>query len=75
MRLQFPALGEDLDDAFDNAFSAGIMQREDQKDLKTFWARFEYLASDVEDDKIIGDWFYNTYTDQYTRVLRKDGST
>ncbi len=74
-RLEFPGVAEDMSDAFNFAISQGVMQREDQRDLKTFFAKFELIASEVEDDEVVADWFHNEFTDQYTRVLRKDGST
>ncbi len=75
MKLVFPATAEDLDDGFNNAFAQGVMQRDHPSDLKTFFAKFELIASDVVDDEVIADWFLNEYTNQFTRVPRKDGST
>ena len=74
MKLEFPGVAEDMSDAFNNAIAQGVMQREDQRDQKTFFAKFEFLASDVEDDEVVADWFLNELTAQYIRVLRKDGS-
>ena len=75
MKLEFPGVAEDMSDAFNNAIAQGVMQREDQRDLKTFFAKFELIASDVEDDEVVADWFLNELTNEYTRVLRKDDST
>ena len=72
MKLEFPAVAEDLTDAFNNALAQGVMQREDPRDQHTFFAKFELIASDVEDDEVISDWFFNEFTAQYISVLRKD---
>ena len=59
MRLLFPGVAEDLSDAF-SAISQGVMQRDNQRDRKTFFASFELIASDVDDDEIVqGDWFHH----------------
>ena len=73
MRLKFPATAEDLDTAFDNAIEAGVLERDSQS--RKFWARSEFLASDVEGDEVVADWFYDALSDVYTRVPRKEGST
>ena len=73
-RLEFPAVAEDLTDAFNNAIAAGVMQRDSQRDRKTFFTSFELVASDVEDDEVIADWFHNEFTNEDIRVLRKDGA-
>ena len=70
MKLRFPESGEELSDAFNNALDAGAMERESPS--RKFWARFEFLASDVEGDDVVADWFYNVLSDVYTRVPRKD---
>ena len=72
MRLEFPAVAEDLSDAFNNALAQGVMQRDNPRDQNTFFAKFELIASDVKDDEVIADWFLNEFTAQYIRVLRKD---
>lgn len=76
MRLQFPGISEDMDDAYGNALDRGAMQRDDQGDRATFFASFELIASELaEDGGIISDWFRNKRTDQYIRVERKENST
>ena len=75
MKLVFPETGEDLGDAFNSAIAQGAMQRDDQRDQTTFFARFELIASDTEGDKLIADWFINVFTNEYIRVPRKDIST
>ena len=76
MRLLFPGVAEDLSDAFNSAVAAGVMHRDNQRDRKTFFASFELIASDVDGDEIVrADWFINKFTNEYIRVLRKDGST
>ena len=73
-RLQFPGIAEDLDDAFGNALDQGVMDRDSQS--RIFWGRFEFLASDVDDDEVVqADWFLNEISNVYTRVPRKDNST
>ncbi len=74
MKLVFPASSEDLADAFNNAISQGAMQRENQRDQATFWARFELIASDVEHGEIVADWFYGRLADLHIRVSRKEGA-
>ena len=74
MRLLFPATAEDLDDAFANALAAGVMERDSQS--KVFWAKFQFLASDVDDDEVVqADWFHSEFTNEYIRVERKGNST
>ena len=75
MKLVFPETGEDLGDAFNNAIAVGVMQRDNPSDQKTFWGRNELIASDVDDDEVVADWFLNVFTNEYMRVLRKDNST
>ena len=75
MKLEFPAVAEDLTDAFNNALAQGVMQRDSQRDRKTFFTSFELIASDVEGDDVVADWFHNEFTNEDIRVLRKDGST
>ena len=76
MKLLFPATAEDLDDAFNNALDAGVMQRDNQRDQKTFWAKFQFLASDVDDDEIVqADWFHNEFSNMFIRVERRGDST
>ena len=75
MKLVFPETGEDLAAAFNNAIAQGAMQRENQKDQTTFWARFELVASDTEDGVVVADWFFSSFTDRHIRVSRKDNST
>lgn len=79
MRLQFPSADADKAAAFDNAIAAGAMVRDSGS--HKFWARFTYLASDVEDDKlgrgrgkVVADYFYSPLSNVYTRVERKAGS-
>ncbi len=74
MKLEFPAVAEDLTDAFNNALAQGVMQRDSQRDRKTFFTSFELIASDVEGDEVIADWFHNEFTNEDIRVLRKDGA-
>ena len=66
--LRFPRESEDLDDAYNAALAAGVMQREDPSKV-SYWARFEYLAFDVEDGT---DVFYNQLSGQFVRVERKE---
>ena len=75
MKLRFPESGEDLADAFNNAIALGRMQRNNQREQTSFFARFELIASDVEGDAVLADWFINVFTNEYIHVLRKDGST
>ena len=75
MKLEFPGVAEDWSDAYNNALAQGVMQRENQRDRKTFFAKFELIVSDVEDDEVIADWFFNEFNNEYIRVLRKEGST
>ncbi len=75
MKLEFPGVAEDMNDAFNSAIEAGVMQREDHRDQKTFFAKFELIASDTEDDEVVADWFLNVFTNEYIRVPRKDNST
>ena len=70
MRLVFPETAEDLGAAFNNALADGVMQRE-QQGKPTFWARHELVASDVEGDAVIADWFFNNYPNQFLHVSRK----
>ena len=75
MKLQFPSVANQdklQGDAFNNAIDAGSMVRESESNK--FWARFEYRASDVEDDKVVADWFYSRLSDVWTRVPREGGS-
>ena len=73
-RLLFPGVAEDMSDAFNSAIEAGTMERDTQS--RTFWARFEFLASDIDDDEVIqADWFHNTISDVFICVPRKDIST
>ena len=74
MKLEFPAVAEDLTDAFNNALAQGVMQRDSQRDRKTFFTSFELIASDVDGDEVIADWFHNEFTNEDIRVLRKDGA-
>ena len=74
MKLEFPAVAEDLTDAFNNALAQGVMQRDRQRDRKTFFTSFELIASDVEGDEVIADWFHNEFTNEDIRVPRKEGS-
>ena len=75
LKLLFPGVAEDLSDAFNSAISQGLMQRDNQRDRKTFFASFELVASDVDGDEIVqADWFLNEFTNEYTRILRKEGS-
>ena len=73
MKLVFPESAEDLGVAFNNAIADGVMQRE-QPNSPTFWAKHELIASDVEGDTVIADWFYCEHTNQYIRVSRKEVS-
>ena len=74
MRLVFPEAGEDFGDAYNNAIDAGVMERDSQS--RTFWARFEFLASDVDGDEVVqADWFHNVLADVFIRVPRKGDST
>lgn len=74
MKLQFPATAEDLDDAFNNAIDAGVMVRDSQ--AKAFWARFQFLASDIDGDEAVqADWFLNELSNIFIRVERKGNST
>ena len=72
MRLEFPSADEDKGAAFNNAIDAGVMERDSGS--HKFWARFTYLASDVEDDKVVADYFFSPLSNVYVRVERKDGS-
>ncbi len=73
MRLLFPGVAEDLSDAFNSALAAGVMSKDSRS--KTFWARFEFLASDVDDDEVVqADWFHSEFTNEYIRVERKGNS-
>ena len=74
-RLEFPVVAEDLTDAFNSALAQGVMQRDDQKERKTFFTAFELIASDVDGDEVIADWFHNEFTNEDIRVPRKDIST
>ena len=75
MKLEFPAVAEDLSDAFNNAIDAGVMDRDDKS--RNFWAQFELVASDVEDDEVVADWFHCALSNVFTRVMRtgKENST
>ena len=70
MALVFPELAGDLAVAFDNAITAGAMQRDDP-DKQTYWPRYEYLAYDAETGE---DLFYHALSLQYLRVPRKEES-
>ena len=73
MRLQFPSVADQeklQGAAFNNALDAGMMAREIGSNK--FWARFEYRASDVEDGRVIADWFFSPLSNIYSRVERKD---
>ncbi len=72
MKLQFPAAAENPGDAFNNAIDAGVMERDSGS--HKFWARFAYLASDIEGDKVIADYFFSPLSNVYTRVPREEGS-
>ena len=75
MKLQFPGVADQEKlqaDAFNSAIASGEMDRDSQSN--EFWARFEYRASDVEDGRVVGDWFYSSLSNVWTRVERKDGS-
>ena len=70
MKLQFPSADEDKSAAFSNAIDSDIMVRDSES--HKFWARFTYLASDVEDDKVVADYFFSPLSNVYVRVERKD---
>ena len=72
-RLLFPGAAEDPGDAFNNAIDAGAMERDSGS--HKFWARFTYLASDIEGDKVIADYFFSPLSNVYTRVPREENST
>ena len=75
VRLVFPSTAEDLSDAFNNAIAHGVMQQDSQRDRRTFFARFELIASDVDGDAVIADWFRDVVADEYIRVPRKEDLT
>lgn len=76
LKLLFPGVAEDLSDAFNSAISQGVMQRDNQRDRKTFFASFELIASDVDDDEIVqGDWFHHELSNTFIHVERKGNST
>ncbi len=68
--LRFPESVDDLSAAFNNAIGAGAMQR-DAPAKVSYWARYEYLAHDVEDGV---DVFYNSLSGLFVRVTRKEVS-
>ncbi len=75
MKLVFKDMAEDLTvecDAFNSALDSGMMARDTASNI--FWARFEYLASDVENGTVVADWFYSRISNVWTRVERKDGA-
>ncbi len=75
VKLEFPGVAEDLSDAFNNAIAQGVMQREDRRDLKTFFAKFELIVSEIgEDEEIIADWFFHELSNIYHRIERRDGA-
>ena len=75
MRLQFPSIAEDMDDAYGNALDQGAMQRDNQRDRATFFASFELIVSEIgEDEEIIADWFFHELSNIYHRIERRDGA-
>ncbi len=75
MKLQFPSVADQdklQGAAFNNALAAGLMVRD--TGANKFWACFEYRASDVEDGKVVADWFYSRLSNVWTRVPREGGS-
>ena len=68
--LVFPESADDLGDAFNNALEKGALCNEPRN--ATFWARHDLLASEIEDEVIIADWFYQKNSSKHLRVSRKE---
>ena len=71
MKLAFPESPADLSAAFNSALEAGSMQAEN-KDSTNFWARYELIASEVEDGAVVADWFFNALTQVFSRFERME---
>ena len=72
MKLLFPQDSDDWSAAYNNALACGEFSNDPRQ--RDFWAKFDLIASDVEGDEIVADWFFNTIADRYTRVSRKESS-
>ena len=70
MTLKFPETSEDLGIAFNNARARGVFS--DDPNQKTFWAKHELMASDLENGAVVADWFLNIDIKTYLRVPRKE---
>ena len=68
--LVFPQDAEDWSAAFNNALGKGALCNEPRN--ATFWARHDLLASEIEDEKIIADWFYQKNSSKHLRVPRTE---
>ena len=68
--LTFPESGADWDAAFNNGLRRGDLNNDPRSPL--FWALHELLASEIEGEEIVADWFLQRNLLKYERILRKD---
>ncbi len=70
MKLIFPESAEDWGDAFNNALNRGEFGGDPAS--HNFWGRHELLASEIEDELIVADWFWQRNLEKHLRVPRKE---
>ena len=68
--LVFPESGADWDGAFNSALRRGDFNSDPGSPL--FWAFHDLLASEVEDEAIIADWFYQRNLLKHLRIPRAE---
>ena len=68
--LVFPEDAEDWSAAFNNGLAKGVFGNDPRN--ATFWGRHELLASEIEDELIVADWFWQRNLEKHLRVPRKE---